>query len=72
MKTTTYDNMFFSKTRDFLDLYLEKQSSRSSHTVRAYRDALTVFKRFALSEGYSLRTFRFEDCTHDFMLSFLE
>ena len=72
MKTTTYDNMFFSKTRDFLDLYLEKQSSRSSHTVRAYRDALTVFKRFALSEGYSLRTFGFEDCTHDFMLSFLE
>lgn len=35
MKKTDYDHLFFSRTRDFLDIYLSKQCSRSPYTVSA-------------------------------------
>lgn len=65
--------LFFSKTLDFLDHYLPEQVKKSANTIETYRDALTVFRRF-LSEGehVSIRTFQFEDCTHDLLLKFLE
>ncbi len=72
MKKKNYDYLFFSKTRDFLDIYLEKQCSLSTHTVKAYRDALTVFRRYVLNQGVPIKTFGFEDCTRDFMLGFME
>lgn len=72
MKKKNYDHLFFSRTRDFLDIYLEKQCSRSPHTVKAYRDALTVFRRYVLYQGVSIKTFGFEDCTRNFMLGFME
>ena len=70
MKKTDYDHLFFSRTRDFLDIYLSKQCSRSPYTVKTYRDALTVFRRYVTHQGISLKRFSFEDCTRDFMLSF--
>lgn len=69
---TDYDHLFFSRTRDFLDIYLSKQCSRSPYTVKTYRDALTVFRRYVTHQGISLKRFSFEDCTRDFMLSFME
>ena len=42
MKTKDFDKLFFSKTREFLDEYLLLQCSRSPHTIKAYRDALTI------------------------------
>ncbi|MEG0736587.1 MAG: tyrosine-type recombinase/integrase [Longicatena sp.] len=72
MKNTNYDRLFFSKTREFLDIYLEKQCSRSPHTVKSYRDALTIFRRYVLDQKLSIRDFTFGDCTRDFMLGFLE
>ena len=72
MKKTDYDHLFFSRTRDFLDIYLSKQCSRSPYTVKTYRDALTVFRRYVTHQGISLKRFSFEDCTRDFMLSFME
>lgn len=72
MKKKNYSQLFFSRTRDFLDIYLNKQCSRSLHTVKAYRDALTVFRRYVLNQGVSMKTFGFEDCTRDFMLGFME
>lgn len=72
MKKTDYDHLFFSKTRDFLDIYLPKQCNRSSHTIKTYRDALTIFRRYVTNQGISLKRFSFEDCTRDFMLSFME
>lgn len=72
MKNKDFDKLFFSKTREFLDEYLTSQCSRSPHTIKAYRDALTVFRRYITSIGLSLKSFGFEDCTRDFLLDFME
>lgn len=72
MKTKGFDKLFFSKTREFLDGYLLFQCSRSPHTIKSYRDALTVFRRYVTSQGLSLKTFGFEDCSRDFLLGFME
>lgn len=72
MKNKDFEKLFFSKTRDFLDEYLTKQCSRSPHTVKAYRDALTVFRKYVSMQGLSLTTFGFQDCTRDFLLGFME
>ena len=65
MKTKDFDKLFFSKTREFLDEYLLLQYSRSPHTIKAYRDALTIFRRYILHEGYSLKTFSFDELLSD-------
>ena len=73
MNKIPFENLFFSKTRDFLDLFLAGQCSRSPHTIKAYRDALTVFRRYVVDErNYSLKTFSFSDCSRDFTLDYLE
>lgn len=72
MKTKDFDKLFFSKTREFLDEYLLVQCSRSIHTIKAYRDALTIFRRYVTSQGLSLKIFAFEDCSRDFLLDFME
>lgn len=72
MKTKDFDKLFFSKTREFLDEFLLVQCSRSLHTIKAYRDSLTVFRRYVTSQGLSLKTFGFEDCSRDFLLDFME
>ncbi len=72
MKTKEFNKLFFSKTREFLDEYLLLQCSRSTHTIKAYRDALTIFRRYVIHEGFSLKTFTFDNCTRDFLLGFME
>lgn len=72
MKAKSFDELFFSRTHEFLDGYLTSQCSRSPHTVKAYRDALTVFRRYVTSLGISLKKFGFEDCNRDFLLGFME
>ena len=65
--------MFFSKTLDFLEHYLPEQTLKNQNTIETYRDALTVFRRYlTVTMNLSLRTFGFEDCTHDFLLSYIE
>jgi len=59
MKNKDFEKLFFSKTRDFLDEYLTKQCSRSLHTVKAYRDALTVFRKYVSMHGLPLKA---SDC----------
>lgn len=68
----SFDQLFFSKTLDFLDGYLTKQCSRSAHTVKSYRDALSVFRRYVVSTGFSIKTYGFDDCTRDYLLGFME
>ena len=72
MKTKSFNELFFSRTHEFLDGYLPSQCSRSPHTVKAYRDSLTVFRRYVTLQGISLKKFGFEDCTRDFLLGFME
>jgi len=72
MKAKRFNELFFSRTREFLDEYLTSQCSRSTHTIKAYRDALTILRRYVASQGYSLKAFGFADCTRDFLLGFME
>lgn len=65
--------LFFSKTLEFLEHYLPEQALKSKNTVETYRDALTVFRRYITETVHlSIRSFGFEDCTHDFLLSYME
>lgn len=73
MNKTPLEKLFFSKTRDFLDLYLSSQCSKSKHTIKAYRDALTVFRKYVVKvRNNSIKTFTFDDCTREFILDFME
>ena len=51
--------LFFSMTYEFLETYLPKQCGRSPHTVKSYRDALSLFRRYVLNElGISISKFK--------------
>lgn len=64
--------LFFSRTAEFLGNYLVNQTAKSPCTVRSYRDALTIFRRYAYNEkGYSIGKFTFQDCTREFLLDFI-
>lgn len=73
MKKKQMDSrLFFSKTNDFLNLYLPEQIVRSRHTIKTYRDGLTIFRRYVTDQKkISMRKFTFADCTHDFLLDYL-
>lgn len=67
------EKLFFSKTLEFLEHYLPEQALKSRNTVETYRDALTIFRRYIAEErNLSIRSFRYEDCTKDLLLSFME
>lgn len=62
--------LFFSRTADFLDVFLVKQCNKSQKTRESYRDALTVFKRYTEETGYTVMTFRYIDCTYEYLLNY--
>lgn len=71
-KAIIAEKLFFSKTRDYLDSYLVLQCGKSKHTVKSYRDALTVFRRYVLDEKcLSIKKFRYEDCSRNLVLDFI-
>lgn len=64
--------LFFSKTNDFLNLYLPNQAVRSINTIFTYQDGLTVFRRYVTeTKKISIRKFKFSDCIHDFLLDYM-
>ena len=64
--------LFFSKTNDFLNTYLPNQAARSKHTIKTYQDGLTVFRKYITDTmKISIRIFRVSDCTHDFLLEYM-
>lgn len=66
-------HLFFSMTHEFLDIYMEKQVGRSPDTIKSYRDALTLFRRYVLNELHiSISKFTFAQCTRDCIFGFLE
>ena len=65
-------DLFFSKTNDFLNMYLPKQAVRSKYTIKAYQDGLTVFRKYITDiKNISIKTFLFSNCTHDCLLEFI-
>jgi len=73
MKTdNTHGRLFFSETLDYLDTYLPKQAGKSQKTVKAYRDALSVFRRFLYEErNIPIAGFRFADCNKTLLLEYI-
>ena len=54
------DTLFFSMTLEYLETYMPRQLGRSRQTIKAHRDALTVFRRFLLDEKkMSMQRFTF-------------
>lgn len=73
MKNKTASTLFFSMTYEFLERYMPQQLGRSPETIRSYRDALTVFRRYLYeNRGLSVTKFLFKDCTKDCLLEFIE
>ena len=67
------DQLFFSHTWNFLNVYLVKQVGRSQATAESYRDSLTIFKNYLVGElGKSISTFQFSDCTKECIYNFRE
>ncbi len=68
---TEFRELFFSKTKDFLDVFLPRQENRSPKTIKAYRLSLTCFYNYITSEcKRNAITFCFSDCTYDFVLKY--
>lgn len=70
---TSFNQLFFSKTWDFLNVYLTEQAGRSPATAESYKDSLTIFKNYLISQcDQSIGTFRFSECTKDCIYEFRE
>jgi len=64
---------FFSKTNEFFETYLAKQALASIHTIRSYREGLSVFFDYVTTVKYfTPRDFRFSECTFNLTLGFLQ
>ena len=70
-KRPEFTELFFSKTKDYLDIFLKRQEQRSDHTIKAYRISLSMFYTFVTGEkGIHVMRFCFSDCTYEFVLSY--
>ena len=65
------ENLFFSMTWDYLNVYLPTQHRDSPKTIKSYEDALTVFRRYITDvKKISMDKFFFKDLTYDFVLDY--
>lgn len=63
--------LFFSKTKDFLDVYIPLQRGQSQNTADSYRKSLTSFRKYTLEVKHiSITKFSFADCTYEFVLDY--
>ena len=64
-----YDDLFFSKTYDFLDVYLVRQAGRSECTKKSYRIGLgTLYDYVTGNLGVAPMRFTFCMCTYELLL----
>ena len=68
-----YKGLFFEYVTDFLNIYLRKQCGKSENTIESYKDSLTVFRKFLLTEkNTSIQKFKMTDCTKELVLDFVD
>lgn len=66
-----FSDLFFSQTKDFLEVFLSRQEGRSMETVKAYRASLNCLFTYITAEcGLDVANFGFSDCTYNFMLEY--
>lgn len=71
MSKPAFEELFFSKTKDFLDIFLMRQEQKSQQTIKAYRISLTSFYEYVTTvQGRKVMQFCFSDCTYEFVLSY--
>lgn len=65
------DKMFFSMTSEYLCKYLPNRHSGNQNTVKAYTDALTIFRRYITDvSDKQMEKFQFTDLTYDLLLDY--
>jgi site-specific recombinase XerD len=68
-----FEELFFSKTNEFLKVFLLKQRSVSPATEKSYRCGLSLFYDYVTETcSNSPLLFRFTDCTYQYVLLFME
>ena len=68
-----HDDNFFKQVRGFLTVFLPKNKCYSSHTVKAYRDTINLFRRFFLEKkAVSFADIHFDQINHELIYEFLE
>ncbi len=73
MKAECGETLFFAITYEFLETFLPRQAGRSPCTVKSYREALTLFRRYVLEVlGMSIAEFTFAKCNRECLLGFME
>jgi len=66
-----FDELFFSKTMDYLEIYLPKQASRSVYTKKAYKRSIGCFYDYIIKVlGFSPTSFCYAECTYKLVLGF--
>ena len=71
MKKEEFSGLFFSRTHDYLNVYLPKHKDGSDYTKRTYRIAMKEFKDYTNNvKGIPTRKFLFADCTYDYLLDY--
>lgn len=70
-KKPPFKDLFFSKTKDYLDLYFLRQEKKSLETIKAYRIALSSFYTYVTEvRNIKVTQFCFTDCTYELVLSY--
>ncbi len=66
------DDSFFKHVRGFLTVFLPKNKCYSTHTVKAYRDAINLFRQFLFEEKkISFTDISFDRINHEVIYEFL-
>ncbi len=66
-----YESLFFSRTSDFLSLYLERQAGRSHYTKKSYKAGLSSFYDYIVDiRGLSPTQFQYSQCSYQFVLEY--
>ena len=69
MKTS--EMLFFSRTYEFLHVYIPKEKGGSKHTFTTYKQGLKTFRSYVNDvAGIPSNKFEFKDCTYDFLLDY--
>ena len=72
-KAVINEDLFFSMTWDYLNVFLPSQHQDSPQTAKSYEDGLSIFRRYVTDvRKISIERFRFADLTYDFMLDYRE
>ncbi len=67
----TYESLFFSRTADFLNVYLERQAGRSTYTKKTYKAGLASFYDYIVDvRGISPMQYQYSQCSYQLILEY--